>query len=201
VAALTRSWDWHPGTIPDNASIDETAYLETTFSFLLYRSEAVEGVRIGRGASVYKGTMFDVGSCGTVHIGDFALVHAARIQCERHVEIGAYALISWNVVIMDSYRVSADPSVRRQEVQQIARREPRLVSGRGDARPVDIGRNVWVGFDVCVLPGVHIGEGSIVGARSVVTESVPPYSVLAGNPARVIRRLDPGAQRPANVVF
>jgi acetyltransferase-like isoleucine patch superfamily enzyme len=49
---------------------------------------------------------------------------------------------------------------------------------------------VWIGFDACVLPGVTIGEGSVVGAKSVVNENVPPYTVVAGNPARVIRQLD-----------
>ncbi|HAJ60189.1 MAG TPA: hypothetical protein DCP31_13785, partial [Cyanobacteria bacterium UBA8543] len=58
------------------------------------------------------------------------------------------------------------------------------------ARPIRIERNVWIGFDACVLPGVTIGEGAIVGARSVVTQDVPPYSVVAGNPARLIKKLD-----------
>jgi len=57
-------------------------------------------------------------------------------------------------------------------------------------RPVRIERNVWIGFDSCVLPGVTIGQGSVVGARSVVAEDVPPYAVVAGNPARVIRLLE-----------
>jgi acetyltransferase-like isoleucine patch superfamily enzyme len=48
---------------------------------------------------------------------------------------------------------------------------------------------VWIGFDACMLPGVDIGEGSVIGARSVVSESVEPYSVVVGNPARVVRRL------------
>jgi len=46
-----------------------------------------------------------------------------------------------------------------------------------------------------VLPGVTIGEGSVVGAKSVVTESVPPFTVVAGNPARVIRQLDRNERR------
>jgi acetyltransferase-like isoleucine patch superfamily enzyme len=57
-------------------------------------------------------------------------------------------------------------------------------------RPIRIGRNVWIGFDACVLPGVTIGEGSIVGARSVVFADVAPWTLVAGNPARVIRALD-----------
>jgi acetyltransferase-like isoleucine patch superfamily enzyme len=187
----TLSWDWHPGTIPDNVAIDETAYVETTFSFHLFRGEAPAAVRLGRGASAYLGTMFDVGPRGRVSVGDYALVHGARIVCDESVEIGDYALISWNVVLMDSYRVPLDPAERRRELERAARRRPRRLDG-GTGRPVRIGRNVWIGFDACVLPGVTIGEGAVVGAKSVVAEDVPPFAVVGGNPARVIRRLEGG---------
>ena len=50
-----------------------------------------------------------------------------------------------------------------------------------------IGKNVWVGEKVTVLPGVHIGEGSIIGANSVVTHDIPPYSIAVGIPAKVIK--------------
>jgi acetyltransferase-like isoleucine patch superfamily enzyme len=189
----TLPWDWYPGAIPENAVVDETAYVETTFSFHLYRSEEPVGARIGRGASTYLGTMFDVGPRGRVSLGEYALVHGARIICDAEVEIGNYALISWNVVLMDSYRVPLDAGARRRELEQVPLRRPRFLGAGVSARPVRIGRNVWVGFDACVLPGVTIGEGSVVGARSVVVEDVPPYTVVAGNPARVIRSLEEGA--------
>src|SRR5262245_49142611 len=192
--ARTLEWDWYPGTIPDNVVIDETAYVETTFSFHLYRSQQPVGVTIGRGASAYRGTMFDVGPRGRVRLGDYALVNGARIICDESVEIGEYALISWNVVLMDSYRVPLDPAERRRELERVPARRPRHLAGGGPARPVRIGPNVWIGFDACVLPGVSVGAGSVVGARSVVAEDVPPYTVVAGNPARVIRRLEEGGE-------
>ena len=55
--------------------------------------------------------------------------------------------------------------------------------------PVIIGNNVWIGDKATILPGVTIGEGSIVGANTVVTKDVPPYSVIGGNPAEIIKRL------------
>jgi acetyltransferase-like isoleucine patch superfamily enzyme len=93
---------------------------------------------------------------------------------------------------MDTYRVSFNVAERRKELELIPTRQPRLAEADVPARPVRIERNVWIGFDSCVLPGVTIGEGSVVGARSVVAEDVPPYAVVAGNPARVIRRLERG---------
>jgi acetyltransferase-like isoleucine patch superfamily enzyme len=193
----TLPWDWYAGTIPENVAIDPTAYVETSFSFLLCRSRHPEAVRIGRGASTYLGTMFDLGPRGRVRLGDFALVHGARIICDAEVEIGDYALISWNVVLMDSDRRPAERAARRRELEQVPRRSPRCLAGRAPGRPVRIGRNVWIGFDACVLPGVTVGEGSIVGARSVVLEDVPPYTVVAGNPARPIRSLDPEEREDA----
>jgi virginiamycin A acetyltransferase len=50
-----------------------------------------------------------------------------------------------------------------------------------------VGNDVWVGYDALVMPGVRIGDGAIVATRSVVTADVPPYAVVGGNPARVIR--------------
>jgi acetyltransferase-like isoleucine patch superfamily enzyme len=171
--------------------LDENAYLETSHSFRWFRARAPEAIRIGRGASTYKGTMFDMGPGGRLMLGDYVLVNGAWIICDSEVTIGDHSLISWNVVIMDSYRLPFDFRERRR----LLRKVPLSSGGRAvdtgcGARPVHIGRNVWIGFDVCVLPGVTIGEGSIVGARAVVTNDVAPYTVVAGNPARLIRRLD-----------
>ncbi len=188
-------WDWYPGKVPENVALDETAYCETSFSFYFFRSEMPEAVRYGRGASTYLGTMFDVGPQGRVRLGDFALVHGARIVCDAEVAIGEYALISWNVVLMDTYRVPVDPAERRDELRQVPARPLRYAAARVPARPIRLERNVWIGFDACVLPGVTIGEGSIVGARSVVVDNVPSFTIVAGNPARVIRKIPPAERR------
>ena len=194
----TLSWDWFPGTIPENAFIDETAYVETTFSFQFFRSRHERAIEYGRGASTYLGTMFDLGPNARVTLGDYALVHGARIICDAEVRIGDYALISWNVVLMDTYRVPMNARERRVEMEQVPKRELRLACAPVEAKPINIERNVWIGFDACVLPGVTIGEGAIVGARSVVTTSVPPFTIVAGNPARIIREMTP-AEREAHV--
>lgn len=183
------SGDWYPGTVPDNAQIDETAYVGSSYSFLRCRSELPVAVQVGRGASLCDATSLDVGSSGFVHLGEFALVNGARIICDSEIEIGAYSLVSWDVVLMDTYRVPFGSEERSRAIL-------------GDctvdaipARPIRIGRNAWIGFGACVLPGVSIGDGSIVAARSVVAADVPPYVVVAGNPARIVRELTPGSER------
>ncbi len=59
------------------------------------------------------------------------------------------------------------------------------------SKPIHIGNDVWIGADVIVLPGVTVGEGSIIAAASVVTKDVPPMSVVAGSPARVVKSRKP----------
>jgi acetyltransferase-like isoleucine patch superfamily enzyme len=182
--------DWYDGTIPENVSVDDSAYLETSYSFLLYRSQLPEGLRIGRGSTTYLGTMFDIGPRGHVTIGDFSLVHGAWFICDSQINVGDYALISWNVVFMDTYGVSFNPSERRRQLELLAFAQDRRMPRSAPASPIRIGRNVWIGFDCVILPGVTIGDGSVVGARSVVTEDVPPFTIVAGNPARAIRRIE-----------
>jgi hypothetical protein len=175
--------DWYEGTIPEGVFADETAYVGSSYSFARYRSELPVGMHIGRGASLCDASSVDVGPRGLVRLGEYALVTAAHIVCDAEIDIGAYALVSWDVLLMDSYRVPLDPEQRRRALLG----EP--AAATSPARPIRLGPNSWVGFGACVLPGVTIGQGSIVAARSVVALDVPPYTVVAGNPARVVRQL------------
>jgi acetyltransferase-like isoleucine patch superfamily enzyme len=64
---------------------------------------------------------------------------------------------------------------------------------RESVRRVRIGNDVWIGRSAIVLPGVEIGHGAVVGAGSVITKAVPPYTIVAGNPGRQIRQRFPAA--------
>ena len=59
------------------------------------------------------------------------------------------------------------------------------------AAPITVGNNVWFGSNIVVLPGVNIGDGAVIGAGSVVTKNVPAYTVVVGNPAKVLKTLTP----------
>ncbi|MEG3436226.1 Vat family streptogramin A O-acetyltransferase [Pannus brasiliensis CCIBt3594] len=54
-----------------------------------------------------------------------------------------------------------------------------------------VGNDVWIGYESLIMPGIHIGDGAIIATRSIVTTDVPPYSIVGGNPARVIRKRFP----------
>ena len=64
---------------------------------------------------------------------------------------------------------------------------PATAQGWRDDGPMEIGRNSWIGMGACILPGVTIGQGCVVGAASVVTADLAAYTVAVGNPARVVR--------------
>lgn len=64
---------------------------------------------------------------------------------------------------------------------------PMNSQGESPVMPIVIGDDVWIGANVIILPGVSIGNGCVIGAGSVVTKSVPEYSVVGGNPAKIIR--------------
>lgn len=65
---------------------------------------------------------------------------------------------------------------------------PMKLAGRPNARPIEIGDDVWIGHGCIIRSGVTIGEGAVIGAGSIVTKDIPPYSVAVGSPASVIRQ-------------
>lgn len=112
-----------------------------------------------------------------IEIGADTRFHASCIRAYQLVKIGARCLIANNCQIMDGsgHGLSFDDVSKR--IEQI----PFKIA------PVEICDDVWLCEGVTVLPGVRIGRGTIVGARSVVTKSLPPMCLAAGNPARVVR--------------
>lgn len=183
--------DWYDGRVPSCVDLDARAYVESAYTFVACRAQRRHAVTIGRAAHVYSSTIFDVGERGSICIGPYAMLNGARLICEARIEIGSYAAISWNVVLMDSYRLPTDPVRRGLLLERAGHPAHALSTEEVEAKPIKLCDNVWLGFDVCVLPGVTIGEGSVVGARSVVCSDVPPYTLVAGNPARPIRQLPP----------
>src|SRR5437899_9519239 len=73
---------------------------------------------------------------------------------------------------MDTHRLPLGPAARRVELERVPTRAPRRTAAQAPSAPIRIGSNVWVGFDACVLPGVSIGDGAVIGARSVVAADV-----------------------------
>src|SRR5882757_2330054 len=109
--------------------------------------------------------------------------HWSHIACTYSVTIGDHVLIGSKVVITDhnhgTFGVNATSPMIPPAQRPLERN-----------RSVIIGSNVWLGDGVVVCPGVTMGEGSVAGANAVVTTDVPPLTLVAGVPARPIKRYD-----------
>ncbi len=118
-----------------------------------------------------------------VYIGDDSI-----ISSESRVEIGLRTMISHGVHIFDTTGHPVDAAMREQDWLVVRGKMPgpRPVV---DSSPVHIGRRVWLGFNCVVMRGVTIGDNAVVAACSVVVDDVPPDTVVAGNPARIVKRL------------
>lgn len=116
------------------------------------------------------------------HIGGGTLLAAAS-----NIEIGDDVLIAFEALIMDHNSHSLEFSERQHDVRDWLRGTKDWSSVA--IAPVRISNKAWIGVRAIVLKGVTIGEGGIVAAGSVVTKDVPPWTIVGGNPARVIREL------------
>ena len=181
--------DWWTEPIPSAVQFGEGFYCETAQVFRFLRNETPGSVIIGNHVSCYAGCSFSVGKDGQCTVGDFTLLNGALIMVEERIEIGSHCLISWNVGIADSDFHPLEPAQRLIDAQAIAPffkdRPPRP---KLKTAPVIISNNVWIGMNATILKGVTIGENSVVAAGSVVTKSVPPNTVVAGNPAVIVKK-------------
>jgi len=132
--------------------------------------------------------------CGNgIRIGSNSYVgDHSRIWAWDSVEIGNSVLISHNVTIIDSDSHEIDFKERELSAIRIFTIGHPKEIGNLKAAPVVIKDHAWISYNVSILKGVTIGEGAIVGAGSVVTKDVPAWSIVAGNPARVIRKIIDG---------
>jgi acetyltransferase-like isoleucine patch superfamily enzyme len=181
--------DWWSHPIPSNVEFGEGFYCESAQVFRKLRSRKPRAVIIGRHVSCYAGCSFSIGENGQCTIGDFTLLNGALIMAEEKIDIGSHCLISWNVGIADSDFHPLDPAQRLVDAQALAPyfkdRPPRP---KLRTAPVKISDNVWIGMNAVILKGVTIGENCVVAAGSVVTKSVPPNTVVAGNPAVAVKQ-------------
>ncbi len=128
----------------------------------------------------------------TLKIGSYCSFRAGTIiGAGAAIEIGDHVFGAEHVYICDNNNHATSPRAHRELTMSPPNTPPwKWDSQEIAAAPIRIGDCVWLGRYAMILKGVEIGRGSIVAAGAVVTKSVPPFSIVAGNPARVVKTLD-----------
>jgi acetyltransferase-like isoleucine patch superfamily enzyme len=136
------------------------------------------------------GDLLTFAHAGSIEIGESCyLGEGSRIWSAAKVKIGNRVLISHSVNIHDTDGHPLDSHKRHEHFTQIVTTGHPKKDIDLPSKPIHIHDDAWIGFNCTILKGVTIGEGAIVGASSVVTSDVPPFSIVAGNPARFIRKV------------
>jgi acetyltransferase-like isoleucine patch superfamily enzyme len=183
--------DWYGKAIPKNVVLDEMTYPDTSYSFTTFFSKKPVGFRLGFASGNYGHGIFTTGENGEINIGKFVVLQCTRLISNLSVTIKDHCMFSWGSVITDSW---LNPStcpvhIRRKMLEKICRSNSRHLE-LVDPQPVIIEENVWVGFEAIILPGVKIGRGAVIGCKAVISEDVPSYAVVVGNPPKIIKYLD-----------
>lgn len=170
----------------------QQSIIGTKFSVLISarvhnRTKDISRIRIGDNCEL--GAKIDIDGDGFLTIGDNTTIrHDSVISSVEGIQIGRNVIISNNCIIRDhnSHPVSVSKRIKMSE------------SGfysdlwnikHARSSKIVISDNVWIGERAIILKGITIGEGSIIAAGSVVTKDVPPCSIAAGNPARIVKQI------------
>jgi acetyltransferase-like isoleucine patch superfamily enzyme len=136
-------------------------------------------MKIGSNVNILKGSEFE---CEDISIGNYTSVQRNSSILGK-VKIGSYNLLGPNLYIASGthqFRIKPELNIRDQDDLKHKHKIP--------GRKVLIDEDCWFGINVVVMEGVRIGKGCVIGANSLVTKDVPPYSVISGAPAKIISK-------------
>ena len=155
-------------------------------------------VQIGEKGLIRANFLFESPS-GFIKIGNNVHIGGAMFICRSSITVENDVTMAWGITIYDHDSHSIYWEHRKNDNTQC---HADYFNHNGNnvvnkdwshviTKPIVIGAKAWIGFDVTILKGVTIGEGAVVGAKSVVTKDVPAWTVVAGNPAKIIKELSP----------
>ena len=159
-------------------NVGENTYIDRSVQVLGW-----ENVKIGSNSIISEDSWININHRNSeaisLSIGDNCFIGRRNFfTTGSAIEIGAYCLTGVNCTFLGAGHVYTSPLV------------PYITAGATEGGAIEIGANCWLGANVTVLKNVKIGYGSIIGAGTLVTKTVPPLSIVVGNPGRVIKRFD-----------
>lgn len=158
-------------------------------SVCINRTGRRDAIRIGDHCCI-RGRLAAIGD-GQIRIGNNCYIGGGSLLgATESVVLGDCVMIAPDVRIMDNNNHPVEPHLREEMCRSGDYFGPLWNWDQAAHAPVIIGNNVWIGERSAILKGVQIGEGSVVACHSVVTKDVPPYTMVAGNPARVVKHLE-----------
>ncbi len=171
-------------TLVINLVTSKIRYFKYKFfsSIYLKRSSLGSDVVIGDNCKLYRCSIQ-----GEVKIGRFTSIYGKNtniLSKMSKIEIGNFCSIANNVLIIDYAHKINRPSSYYMSQNVFCGSVKEDLESKGN---IIIGHDVWIGSSCTILSGVEIGNGSVIAANSLVNKSVPPYAVVAGNPARIIK--------------
>jgi len=142
-------------------------------------------IRLWYMAKILKVIQFDKNSKfeSGIYISD-----ARNLEIGKHVRINENVFLQGSITIGDFVMIAPNVSIYTKTHRYGDINTPMVLSGESETKTVTIENDVWLGLNAVVLPGITVGKGSIIGANSVVTKNVEPYSIIGGVPAHLIRK-------------
>jgi acetyltransferase-like isoleucine patch superfamily enzyme len=175
-------------SLPKNVHVAAGSVLTGSQLFRRFFSERDPAVTIGAHCHL-EDVQLALGKRAHVSIGEHVYASGLMILAEHEVQIGQRVIFSFHVVIADSDFHPLDPAQRMLDAIAIS---PLYLGAERPARPaigsapVHIDDDVWIGPNVTILKGVHIGAGAFIEPGSLITRDIPPRAHVQGNPAQII---------------
>ena len=176
---------WYHFRFRKQALIDSKAVIQSEAKIINVLQDKHK-IQIGSFTTI-RAELFLYGHGGEISIGQHCYIgKGTRIWSCCHIKIGDRVLIAHDVNIHDNVSHPLESNLRHQHYKHIATIGHPKNGLDLREKPILIDDDAWIGFGSSILRGVTIGKGAIVGACSVVTKNVLPYTIVAGNPAQVI---------------
>ncbi len=183
----------HESSIVENLNLDMRNPLDDK----LYLS-------VGKDCVLHGNVIFE-SQKGEVSIGNRVFLGGCTIIARTKVEFENDIFVAWGTYFYDHDSHSLDYRERRKDIvrqlDDYRTNKPNFIHSKDwevvTSKPIKICSDAWIGMNVTVLKGVTIGQGAVVGAGSVVTKDVLPWTVVAGNPAKLVKEI-PLELRPTN---